>query len=113
MNRNLFEELYEDIVWEFAERFGKDAIHVFWQANLTINDTEDESIKKFLDEMEHPATEDNINFLKNFIQACDWLEETCEYLAMALGKTLKEYRHQDEIASDIWNRIHGEISNGV
>ncbi len=113
MIRGIFEELYEDIVWEFAARFGKDALSIFWEADLMIEDTEDKAIEKFLYEIEQPINEGNILFLKNFTKACDSLQETSGYLAGAMGKTLEEYILKDQILNEKWKFVSRVISNGV
>ncbi len=114
MFRKAFDELYVDIVWEFSQRFGKDACDVFYQADLDIEDSNnEEEIKQFLVELGHTASEDNIRFLRNYINACDKLEEACECFAGALGKTLWEYEHQDELAVEKWKAIQGQKPIGA
>lgn len=81
-----------DVFFEFANKFGKDAMHAFY-LSMSIGSEDVEELKSLLTkELKAEETEENIRFLQCFIRAMDALDEACEHLAEAMNTTREEMR---------------------
>jgi hypothetical protein len=110
MEKYIFEMLYEEVLFEFANRFGKNAVHAWYLSQALIPD--ENVIKEFLErEFKGKATDDNIRFLKGHIRAQRSLEQCCKYMAGAMGMTLKQFIGRERnfaVAMAKLEQKHGE-----